>query len=59
MVEQTPLEQVPVPHEFPHVPQSVFEVRRFWQPSAQLVRLPHVLTTVQLPPTQESPVGQT
>jgi hypothetical protein len=36
-VEQTPEEHVPPSHEFPHAPQSVLEVWRFWQPSVQLV----------------------
>ena len=57
-VVQSPFEQTPVPQEFPQEPQSVLEVRRFWQPSTQLVRLPQVELVVQLPLWQESPTGQ-
>lgn len=58
-VEQTPPEQVPPSQELPHVPQSVLDVWRSRQPSAQLVRLPHELPAVQTPFTHESELGQT
>ena len=34
-VEQTPELHVPPSQEFPHEPQSVLDVFRFWQPSEQ------------------------
>ena len=33
----SPPEHVPPSHELPHVPQSVLDVERYWQPSEHIV----------------------
>jgi hypothetical protein len=60
LVTHVPAEQVvPLVQAFPQKPQSVFDVWRFWQPSVQLVSVPHAFARVQVPLTQVSPLGQT